>query len=199
MDVTLRIESRAANASPAGLAFVATLIAQENRRVTGSYTIGTAREGQITGTLGGASFFTGGNFAGILTEMTQSGCLAQRRYAGAVTAAGINWLGSQILHQCPEAPFDGLNAVVISVVDSPSLSPAPGQGRSPQAQLESMIAQARIVVSRILSEPWSRSPRHQAPTQRSGAGRETPTAPTGSSPWTLPKVTLRLSHKSHTR
>ena len=127
MDLSLRIEGRRAEASPPRLTFVAPLIAQEIRTVRGSYTLHTVppREGQIDGTFGGASFLTAGNFDGTFTEMTPSGCLAQRNYSGAVTAAGINLLGGRILQQCPETPFNGLDTVAISVESTGTPDPDP--------------------------------------------------------------------------
>ena len=136
MDVSLRIQNRTVDASPLRLTFVALLIAQENGTVRGSYTLHTVppREGQIDGTFGGASFLTAGIFDGTFTETTPSGCLAQRNYSGAVTAAGINLLGGRMLQQCPETPFDGLAAVAISVADgtgAPDPDPDPDPDPAP--------------------------------------------------------------------
>ena len=128
MDVSLRMENRAANVAPVRPTFVATLTAQENGTVTGDYTLHTAppRQGQISGSFASASFLTAGNFDGTLTEATPGGCIAQRRYSGPATAAGINWVGGQMMQQCPSAPFDGLDAVVISAVDGTTVTdPAP--------------------------------------------------------------------------
>ena len=162
MEISLRIESRSADASPQRLSFVAPLIAQEIRAVRGSYTLHTVppREGQIDGTFGGASFLTAGNFAGTFTETTPSGCLAQRNYSGPVTAAGINLLGGRMLQQCPETPFNELGAIAISVAEGtgtpdpdPNPNPDPDPDPDPSQRLRLTISLDGSGLGTVTSQP----------------------------------------------
>ena len=120
MDVTLALGGPTASLEPSLPSLFATLLAQETRPVTGTYTLQTnpIRTGQINGSFSGTSLLTAGFFRGILSE-PGAGCTAQQEYSGPVTVAGLNWVAGAVLQQCLgiDINFSPLELLTVSLPD----------------------------------------------------------------------------------
>ena len=133
MDLSLRILRLSADATPFLDRFFATLFAQDAATVSGTYTLQTnpPREGEVEGTFAGASFFTAGQFDGVLIENTGN-CTARRQYSGPVTATGINLVAGPTLESCPSAPFSGLSSIGLTATGPVTVNPAPDPDPAPE-------------------------------------------------------------------
>lgn len=77
--------------------------AENEYKVTGVYIMGNGTSGAINGELGGSSnpLETGGTFEGTMTAKTTSGCAAERKYSGQLTAQTLQWAaGAMVSNTC---------------------------------------------------------------------------------------------------
>jgi len=104
-------------------------VPENEYEITGVYVMGNGTTGTVIGELGEAldPLETGGEFEGKLTATTPSGCTAERKFSGAMSAQSINWKGIGAgTSTCSPSPlaFESVS-MLVSDSDAPLPEPPP--------------------------------------------------------------------------